>query len=65
MLELQKDYQVSVRRACQVVLFHRFGWYYRSKARNSSVIRKLMHEIAQMQVRYGCWRIFIPAQAEG
>nr|WP_257791736.1 hypothetical protein [Pontibacter actiniarum] len=42
-----------VRRACEVVLFHRSGWYYRSKTRDSSVIRKRMQEIAQVRVRYG------------
>ncbi len=64
-LELQKDYRISVIRACKVVLFHRSGWYYRSKARDSSVIRKRMQEIAQVRIRYGFWRIFILLRREG
>ncbi|MFD1188778.1 IS3 family transposase [Pontibacter rugosus] len=63
--QLQKDYRISVRRACKVVLLHRSGWYYRSKARDSSVIRKRMQEIAQVRVRYGFWRIFILLRREG
>ena len=59
------DYHVSITRACQVVRYHRSGWYYRSKARDSSVIRKRMQEIAQVRVRYGFWRIFILLRREG
>lgn len=64
-LELTETYRVSVRRACQVVLCHRSGWYYRSRARDSSVIRKRMQEIAQVRIRYGFWRIFILLMREG
>jgi hypothetical protein len=39
-----------------VVRFHRSGWYYCSRARDISVIRKRMQEIAQVLVRYGFWR---------
>ncbi len=63
--ELIKEYRVSVRRACNVVLLHRSGWYYASKARDSSVIRKRINEIAQVRIRYGYWRIFILLRREG
>jgi putative transposase len=56
---------VSVRRACAVVLLHRSGWYYRSKARDSSVLRKRMREIAQVRIRYGYWRIYTLLRREG
>nr|WP_116544951.1 IS3 family transposase [Pontibacter virosus] len=62
---LTDDYRVSITRACKVVRFHRSGWYYRSKARDSSVIRKRMQEIAQVRIRYGFWRIFILLRREG
>lgn len=62
---LADDYRVSINRACRVVRFHRSGWYYRSKARDSSVIRKRMQEIAQVRVRNGFWRIFVLLRREG
>jgi putative transposase len=46
-------------------MLHRSLWHYRSKARDSSVIRKRMQEIAQVRVRYGFWRIFILLRREG
>ncbi len=62
---LSDEYRVSVRRACKVVMLHRSLWYYRSRARDSSVIRKRMHEIAHVRVRYGFWRIFTLLRREG
>jgi putative transposase len=62
---LTADYRVSITRACQVVRFYRSGWYYRSRARDSSVIRKRMQEIAQVRIRYGFWRIFVLLRREG
>ncbi|WP_410896817.1 IS3 family transposase [Pontibacter sp. E15-1] len=64
-LGLTENYRVSVRRACKVVLCHLSGWYYRSRARDSSVIRKRMQEIAQVRVRYGFWRILVLLRREG
>ena len=62
---LINDYGIPIRRACAVTLLHRSLWYYASKARDSSVIRKRMHEIAQVRVRYGYWRIFTLLRREG
>ena len=62
---LINDYGISIRRACAVILLHRSLWYYASKARDSSVIRKRMHEIAQVRIRYGYWRIFTLLRREG
>jgi putative transposase len=59
------DYRVPVRRACKVLMFHRSMWYYTSKARDSSLIRKRMREIAQVRIRYGYWRIFTLLRREG
>lgn len=62
---LRDDYQVSLRRSCKVILLHRSSWYYTSTARDSSLLRKRMHEIAQVRVRYGYWRIFTLLRREG
>ena len=59
------NYQVSLRRSCSVVMLHRSSWYYTSKARDSTLIRKRMHEIAQVRIRYGYWRIFTLLRREG
>jgi putative transposase len=62
---LREDYRVSCKRACAVVMLHRSVWYYKSKARDSTVVRKRMQEIAQVRIRYGFWRIFILLRREG
>lgn len=62
---MTEDYRVSITRACKVVRFHRSGWYYRSMARDSTMIRKRMQEIAQVRIRYGFWRIFVLLRREG
>jgi putative transposase len=62
---LTEDYRVSIARACRVVRFHRSGWYYKSRARDSSVLRKRMREIAQVRIRYGYWRIYTLLRREG
>jgi putative transposase len=46
-------------------MLHGSVWYYRSKARDSTVVRKRMQEIAQVRIRYGFWRIFILLRREG
>ncbi len=46
-------------------MLHRSVWYYKSKARDSTVVRKRMHEIAQVRIGYGFWRIFILLRREG
>jgi putative transposase len=59
------DYRVPIRRACKVVMLHRSLWYYASKSRDSSLIRRRMREIAQVRIRYGYWRIFTLLRREG
>jgi putative transposase len=62
---LREDYRVSCKRACAVVMLHRSVWYDKSKARDASVVRKRMQEIASVRIRYGFWRIFILLRREG
>lgn len=51
------DYRVSNRRACKVLLLQRSSWFYKGKARNDSVLRQRIRDIAQTCVRYGSRRI--------
>lgn len=59
------EYQVSVRRACAVVLLHRSAWYYKPDRRDDNAIRMRMREIAAVRVRYGFNRIFVLLRREG
>lgn len=62
---LIESYRTSKRKVCNVLMIHRSVWYYKSKKKDDSVIRKRMREIAQTRVRYGFWRIYILLRREG
>jgi putative transposase len=62
---LMENYKASQRKVCQVLLFHRSVWYYKSKAKDDSALISRMKEIAQTRVRYGFWRIYILLRREG
>jgi putative transposase len=62
---LRDDYKVSCKGASAVVMLHRSLWYYESKGRDGTVVRKRMHEIVQVRIRYCFWRIFILLRREG
>ena len=59
------DYQVSVKRACPLVMLPRSMYYYQSQARDEQAIRKRMREIAMTRVRYGLDRIHVLLKREG
>lgn len=59
------DYRVSNRRACKVLLLQRSSWFYKGKARNDSVLRQRIRDIAQTRVRYGSRRIATLLRREG
>jgi transposase-like protein len=56
---LQSSYQISTRRACDVVVFHRSAYYYQSTRDNHKVLRGRICEIAQTRIRYGYRRIHV------
>ena len=58
-------YRVSSRRACAVIRLERSVWYYRSKARDSTVLTHRIKEIAQTRIRYGYLRIYTLLRREG
>lgn len=62
---LVDDYQISVRKACMVVMIYTSPWYYKPVKRDDPVIRQIMKEIAMVRMRYGFWRIFTLLRREG
>jgi putative transposase len=63
---LIQSYDVSVRKACRVVMLHNSVWYYKSmKTRDDTALKKRMHEIAATRIRYGCDRIYTLLRREG
>ena len=48
-----------------MVFLQRSVWYYQPIKRDDSAIRKRIREIAEVRVRYGCWRIYILLRREG
>lgn len=63
--ELTKQYRVSIRRSCKIVLLRHSVWYYKSSRKDDSHLRHRMTEIAQTRIRYGFWRIYILMRREG
>lgn len=62
---LVADYQVSVRRACSVMMVHHSMYYYKNSGREDRPLRARIIEIAQARVRYGHWRIYSLLRREG
>jgi putative transposase len=56
---------LSIRRSCRLCCLRGASWYYRSQARDSSVLRQRMHELAAVRPRYGYERIHILLGREG
>jgi putative transposase len=62
---LQRDYKVSIQRACKVIRLFRSAWYYRSRRRDDRAVRERIKEIAATRVRYGYNRIHTLLRREG
>ena len=58
-------YQVSVRRACELARFSRGAWYRRTRAKDQSVLRQRIREIAMSRPRFGYQRIHVMLRREG
>jgi len=63
--DLVEAYQVSERRACGTLAFHRSTVRYRSKARDQTPIRMRLRELAASRVRYGYRRLHVLLRREG
>ena len=62
---LRGVWQVSIRRACKVVLLQKSTYHYKSRRPSQAALRKRMREIAETRVRYGYWRIHVILEREG
>jgi len=58
-------YQISTRRACEVLKFERSSFYYRSKANQQVELRMRIRELAASRVRYGYRRLHVLLLREG
>jgi putative transposase len=58
-------FQVSERRACQVIPVHRSSDRYRSRARDQTALRMRLRDLAAARVRYGYRRLQVLLQREG
>jgi len=56
---------LSVRRACALSCLRNATWYYRSQARDSSVLRQRLRELATARPRFGYERLHILLTREG
>jgi putative transposase len=63
--ELSKDYQVSARKTCQVMMIGPSMFYYKHRRREDRPLRQRIREIAESRVRYGHERIHTLLRREG
>ena len=63
--QLQGIYQVSIRRACDVLRFQRSSYFYKARRPSQAALRKRIQEIAATRVRYGYRRIHVLLRREG
>jgi putative transposase len=59
------DWDVSIRRACRVLLFDTSSYHYRARRRGQADIEKRIREICETRVRYGYRRIHVLLRREG
>ena len=63
--QLQGIYQVSIRRACDVLRFQKSSYFYKARRPSQAALRKRIQEIAATRVRYGYRRIHVLLRREG
>ncbi len=62
---MRGTWQVSIRRACDVLQFRRSTYHYKSRRPSQAALRKRIREIAETRVRYGYRRIHVLLEREG
>jgi putative transposase len=62
---VQVGFQVSERRACQIIPIHRSPHRYRSIARDQTALRMRLRDLAAARVRYGYRCLHVLLQREG
>ena len=63
--DLRKEYAISERKACSVVMIARSTIQYKPSKIEDRAIRKRIREIAETRVRYGFRRIHVLLRREG
>ncbi|HKV40909.1 MAG TPA: IS3 family transposase, partial [Blastocatellia bacterium] len=58
-------FQVSCLRACRLAQFSRAAWYRRSRAKDQSVLRLRLRDLAHTRPRFGYLRIWVVLRREG
>lgn len=62
---MQERFKVSVQRSCGLALLQRSSWYARSTARDQSVLRQRIRDIAMSRPRFGYLRVLVMLKREG
>ena len=62
---LQVGYQLSVRKACELIGLNRSTAYYQSQAKDQSALRIRLRDLVASRVRYGYRRLHVLLQREG
>lgn len=63
--QLQGVYQVSIRRACDVLRFRKSNYFCKARRSSQAAVRNRIKEIAATRVRYGYRRIHMLLRREG
>ncbi len=62
---LQTGYEVSARKACEVIRFQRATYYYKSYADPQWALRIRIRDLAQEHIAYGSRRLHVLLRREG
>jgi putative transposase len=57
--EVRGEWNVSIRRACRVLLFNTSSYHYKSRRPGQAVLEQRIKEICQTRVRYGYRRVHV------
>lgn len=64
-LWIHERFQMSKKRSCRLALLQRATFYYRSRAKDQSVLRMRIRELAHSRPRFGYERIHLLLRREG
>lgn len=62
---MQERFEISVRRSCRLAMLRPSVWYAKSTARDQSVLRQRIREIAMSRPRFGYLRVQVMLKREG
>ena len=62
---MRGEWNVSIRRACRVLLFDTSSYHYKSRRPGQALLEQRIKEICQTRVRYGYRRVHVLLCREG